>query len=77
MALFVSRSQADPHSKASGDAPQYRSERTAGCDLKAFNSLHKEVDRFLRDTRSVVVVARLAELLGGYLDLLATYREAH
>jgi hypothetical protein len=50
-------------------------ERTV-CDLKAFDPLHEEVDRFLSGARSVAVVARSAELLGCYLELLATYREA-
>lgn len=43
-----------------------RSAGAAGRDLKASDPLHEEVDRFLRDTRSVLVVGRLTKLVGRY-----------
>jgi hypothetical protein len=32
--------------------------------LKAFDPLREEVDRFLRDTRSILDIGRLTKLLG-------------
>ena len=53
-----------------------RSKRAGGRDLKAFDPLREEVDRFLCDTRSALVGARFAKLLGCYPELFAACREA-
>ena len=49
--------------------------RAGGSDLKAFDPLLEEVDRFLRYAESVRLVSRFAELLGCLPELFATCRE--
>jgi hypothetical protein len=65
-----------PAGRASSVGPGCSVGRARGRDLKAFDPLREEVDRFPCDARSILVGARLAKLLGCYPELLAACCEA-